>query len=60
MSSFFEMGMRNHLGEKNQIVKLGRVIDWNRFKPYIANIHKENGLTGYDPLKMLKSLILGQ
>ena len=60
MSSFFEMGMRNHLGEKNQIVKLGKIIDWNGFKPYLKNIHKEDGPTGYDPLKMLKSLILSQ
>jgi IS5 family transposase len=52
--------MKNHLGEKNQIVKLGKIIDWNGFKPYLKNIHKEDGPTGYEPLKMLKSLILGQ
>ena len=60
MGSFFEVGVKEHLGLDNQLVKLGKLIDWNKFTPLLKNVHKEEGPRGYDPLKMFKSLILGQ
>ena len=52
-------------GNKNQRVKLNKLINWEQLRGYLSKIHKnENhhlgGPTGYDPLKMFKALLLGQ
>lgn len=60
MSSFLEIGISDHLGKENQLVKLSKLLNWDVFKNHLKNIHKEAGPTGYDPLKMFKALLLGQ
>ena len=60
MSSFFEIGLAAHLGKENQLVKLGKLLDWNRFSAILQGVHKEDDPTGYDTLKMFKALLLGQ
>jgi len=60
MSSFFEIGLDNHLGKDNQLVKLSNLLDWQRFIVLLKDVHKEDGRTGYEPIKMFKSLLLGQ
>ena len=58
MSSFYEIGVLEHLGEKNQLIKLGRLIDGSRFAEILQGIHKLDGPTGYVPIKMFKCLLL--
>ena len=60
MGSFFEIGLSAHLGKENQLVKLGKLLDWGRFSAILQDVHKEDGSTGYDTLKMFKALLLGQ
>ena len=60
MASFFDIGLAAHLGKENQLVKLGKLLDWSRFSVILQGVHKEDGPTGYDTLKMFKSLLLGQ
>lgn len=60
MGSFFELGVREHLGSENQLVKLGKLINWSKLLPLLGNVHKEDGPRGYDPLKMFKAVLLGQ
>ena len=60
MGSFFELGVKEHLGSENQLVKLSKIINWNKLLPQLGNVHKEDGPRGYDPLKMFKAILLGQ
>lgn len=60
MASFFEIGLAAHLGKENQLVKLGKLLDWHRFSTILQGVHKEEGPTGYDTLKMFKALLLSQ
>lgn len=60
MSSFFEIGLAAHLGNENQLVKLSKLLDWRRFSAILEGVHKKDGPTGYDTLKMFKALLLGQ
>jgi IS5 family transposase len=60
MSSFLEIGISEHLGKENQLVKLNKLLNWKIFTNHLKNVHKEAGPTGYDPLKMFKALLLGQ
>jgi len=60
MASFFDIGLKDHLGSENQLVKLSKIIDWLKLLPLLTNVHKEYGPTGYDPLKMFKCILLGQ
>jgi len=65
MATFFELGLESQLGNKNQLVKINKLINWERLRGYLRKIHKnENhnlgGPTGYDPLKMFKAVWLGQ
>lgn len=60
MESLFGIGIKEHLGEKNQILKLGKLLDWGKLKGLLGDIHKKDGPTGYEPLKMFKALLLGQ
>ena len=60
MSSFFELGVKEHLGTENQLIKLSKIINWSKLLPQLDNVHKEDGPRGYDPLKMFKAVLLGQ
>ena len=66
MSSFFDCGACAKLGEKNILIKLDKIIDWERLRKHLKHLHKNDitpengGQKPYDPLKMLKSLVLGQ
>lgn len=58
MASFFDLGLSAHLGRDNQLVKLGKLLDWSRFVPLLGGVHKLDGPSGYDVLKMFKCLVL--
>ncbi len=60
MSSFFDLGLASHLGKDNQLIKLSNLLNWNCFTRLLKDVHKEDGRTGYDTLKMFKCLLLGQ
>ena len=59
MSSFFEIGMSEHLGKKNQLLRLAKLLDWNRFSSILGDVHKADGPSGYNPVQMFKCLLLG-
>ncbi len=60
MSSFFSHGVKEHLGTGNQLMKLSAMLDWSAFAPFLSDIHSQRGPTGYAPLMMFKTLLLGQ
>jgi transposase, IS5 family len=65
MATFFEIGLESQLGNENQLVKINKLINWERFRGYLKKIHKNEdhdlgGPIGYDPLKMFKAILLGQ
>jgi len=58
MSSFFDIGLVDHIGQDNQILKLEKLLDWSKFSKYLKNVHSKDGPTGYDTLQMFKCLLL--
>ncbi len=65
MATFFEIGLESQLGKKNQLVKINKLIHWERLRGYLKKIHKNEdhrlgGPIGYDLLKMYKAILLGQ
>ena len=60
MSSFFSHGVKEHLGRSNQLLKLSAMLDWSAFSPLLGDVHSDRGPTGYAPLMMFKTLLLGQ
>ncbi|KPJ67134.1 MAG: hypothetical protein AMJ43_05635 [Coxiella sp. DG_40] len=65
MASFFSLGAEERLGGNNQLLKLRDLIDWGALRPYLKGLCKneedsQGGQKAYDPIKMLKALLLGQ
>ncbi len=65
MGSFFGMGAEQRLGEKNQLLKLKEMIKWEKIKPLLKRLHKneensQGGPIAYDAVSMFKALLLGQ
>jgi transposase, IS5 family len=58
MSSFFDIGISSHLRSDNQLIKLDKMLTWDRFRLHLRSVHGVEGPTGYDVLKMFKLLIL--
>lgn len=58
MSSFFDIGLSEHLGSKNQLLKLEKLLDWSQFSSLLRDVHKPDGPIGYNPVMMFKCLIL--
>lgn len=58
MSSFFDIGLENHLGKANQLYKLSQLLNWDKFFPILKDVHSADGPTGYAPIKMFKCLLL--
>jgi transposase, IS5 family len=60
--NLFMLGVEDKLND-NRIIRLGKMIDWSRFRKILTSIHKNDvdprgGQKSYDHLKMLKVLIL--
>ena len=58
MNSFFDIGLLTHLGNKNQLLKLNKLLDWRQFSRLLGDVHKVDGPRGYDPVQMFKCLLL--
>jgi transposase, IS5 family len=58
MNSFFDIGLSDHLGSNNQLLKLDKLLDWNKFSSILSDVHSLDGPTGYPVLKMFKCLLL--
>ncbi len=48
MTSFFELGLSDHLSSENQLLKLDKLIDWSQLMPYLKDVHSKDG-----PLAMI-------
>ena len=65
MGSFFSYGVEERLGKKNHLLKLKDLIKWEKIRPLLKGIHKneensQGGPIAYDVVSMFKALILGQ
>lgn len=65
MGSFFSYGVEERLGKKNHLLKLKDLIKWEKIRPLLKGIHKneensQGGPIAYDAVSMFKALILGQ
>lgn len=64
MATFFEIGLERQLGKKNQLMKIHRLINWERLGGYLKKVRKTDPVTGgregYDELSMFKAILLGQ
>lgn len=60
--NLYMLGVEDKL-QDNRLIKLGKMIDWSRFRVMLRGIHKNDvnpkgGPKSYDPLRMLRVLIL--
>lgn len=58
MASFYDMGMRDHVGDDNDLLKLEMMLDWSKIRSLLSDVHGLDGPTGYDVIKMFKCLLL--
>ena len=43
MTSFFELGLSDHLMSETQLLKLDKLIDWSKLIPYLKDVHSKDG-----------------
>jgi IS5 family transposase len=60
--NLFMLGVEDKLND-NRIIRLGKMIDWSKFRKMLTGVHKNDvdpkgGQKSYDHLKMLRVLIL--
>mgnify|MGYP006279987525 CR=1 FL=1 len=64
MATFFEIGLELQLGKDKQLMKMHRLINWERLRGYLKKVRRTDALTGgregYDELSMFKAILLGQ
>mgnify|MGYP006288402523 CR=1 FL=1 len=64
MATFFEIGLEKQLGKDNQLMKIHRLIKWERLRGYVKKMRRNEtvagGREGYDELSMFKAILLGQ
>jgi len=65
MNSFASLSVRHRLKDNSKLLKLDKIINWNRFRDLLSGIHKNDidsngGRRSYDKIAMLKIIILGQ
>jgi IS5 family transposase len=65
MTTFFTLGAEALIGQNNQLIKLCRMIDWDKIEKHLIGINKndlnsEGGPIGYNKLSLLKAILLGQ
>lgn len=63
--SFFTIGAKTRLRKDNILLKLNKLIDWDRIARKLKGLHKnevnpKGGPIAYEPIKMFKSILLGQ
>jgi len=63
--SLFMLGVNKKIKESNKLVLLLKLINWDRCRHYLKNVHKndinpQGGQKAYDNLKMFKTLLLQQ
>jgi len=64
MATFFELGVEKQLGNKNQLMKINRLLNWERLREHLKTVRRTDAVTGgrggYDELSMFKAILLGQ
>ncbi|MBU1121302.1 MAG: hypothetical protein KKF54_01205 [Candidatus Omnitrophica bacterium] len=63
--SFLTCEAKSRVGKENKLIRLGKIIDWEKTGKKLKGIHAReiNGKGGqkpYDSLKMFKAVLLGQ
>jgi transposase, IS5 family len=58
METFFDLGIEKHLDPNSYLMKLEKLINWDRLAKKIQGIHSDFGPEGYSPLQMFKCLLL--
>ena len=46
MATFFEIGLEMQLGKDNQLMKIHRLIKWERLRGYLKKVRKTDPVTG--------------
>ena len=65
MTSFASLSVRHRLKDNSKLLKLDKLINWNRFRDLLSGLHKNDidsngGRRSYDKIAMLKLILLGQ
>lgn len=65
MSSFFSYSADLRIKKNNILLKLNKLIDWNRIEKKLKGLYKKDiedkgGERPYNPIKMFKAILLGQ
>lgn len=58
MSSFFELGLEEHLGDGGHLIKIDKLIKWYRISKILKGVHSDFGPEGYETVQMFKCLLL--
>ena len=56
--SLLEIDIRDHLGKENQLMKLDKLLNWEKINMEIEDVHGHLGRKGYQVHKMFKILLL--
>lgn len=56
--SLLEIDIRGHLGKENQLMKLDKLLNWEKINMEIEDVHGHLGRKGYPVHKMFKILLL--
>lgn len=55
-----ESVLEERLGDEDQLVKISKLISWNKIEGILISINSDKGRKATNPLKMFKALLLGQ
>lgn len=58
MSSFFELGLAQHIDTNSVLSKIDKLINWQKIKIILGEVHSPLGRCGYDILALFKCLLL--
>jgi len=64
MATFFSLDAKRRIGDKNQLMKISELINWNRIDYKVRRVNKNlgDGKTGgvvpYDAVSMFKAILL--
>jgi transposase, IS5 family len=58
MSSFFEIGLERHIDVNSVLSKIDKLINWDKVRAILGEVHSPLGRCGYDVLALFKCLLL--
>jgi hypothetical protein len=52
MGSFFEVGVEAHIDKNGVLLKIDKLIDWQKIRVILGDVHSDLGRRGYDVVQL--------